>query len=193
MIDSYKHKGQRRILVNTLIDKGITNEKVLEAFMEVPRHLFVDGAFRHEAYEDRALPIHQGQTISQPFTVAYQTQLLDLKPKTKVLEIGTGSGYQAAILCAMGMRVFSIERSLPLHKQAKALLSDLGYEPFLQYGDGSLGWPRYHPYQRILVTAASPEAPDPLKLQLEVGGKLVIPIGSRQKQKMTLVTRLLQT
>lgn len=190
MIDTYKHKGQRRLLVQALEAKGITDEKILDAFMEVPRHLFIDGAFQHEAYEDRALPIHEGQTISQPFTVAYQTQLLALKPKTKILEIGTGSGYQAAILCAMGMRVFSVERSRPLHQEAKALLADLGYAPYLHCGDGSLGWPRYQPFQRILVTAASPGVPEPLKLQLETGGRLVIPVGGRQRQKMTVVTRL---
>ena len=189
-MESYKYQGRRKRLIGQLVSKGITDERVLEAMERVPRHRFVEGAFQDQAYEDKALPIRDGQTISQPFTVAYQTQMLALKPGMKVLEIGTGSGYQAAVLCEMGMKVFSVERYAHLHKNAKRLLQELGYEPFLKQGDGTLGWKLYQPYERILVTAASPDIPEPLKEQLEIGGKLVIPVGGRNTQIMTVVTRM---
>ena len=193
MLDTYKHKGQRKMMVRDLQAMGIYDEAVLEAMGREPRHFFVEGAFESEAYEDKALPIQSGQTISQPYTVAFQTQLLDLKPKMKVLEIGTGSGYQAAVLCEMGMRVFSVEYHRGLHQQAKKRLEELGYDAFLHCGDGSQGWQRYQPYQRILVTAASPDIPEPLKRQLDIGGRMVIPVGGRAVQVMTVVTRLSQS
>lgn len=189
MQDSYKYKGLRAKLIAQLRGKGITDENVLEAMLRVPRHLFVEGAFRDQAYEDKALPIRAGQTISQPFTVAYQTQMLGLTRGMKILEIGTGSGYQAAVLCEMKMKVFSIERDNSLHLEAKQRLNSLGYEPYLKSGDGTLGWKLYQPFQRILVTAASPDIPEPLKQQLDIGGKLVIPVGDRKSQIMTVVTR----
>lgn len=189
-VEDYKHIGRRARLVKELIMKGITDENVLQAIGRVPRHVFVEGVFSDEAYEDKALPIHREQTISQPFTVAFQTQLLELKPKMKILEIGTGSGYQAAILCEMGMRVFSVEIDRRLHLEAKERLKSLGYEPQLLLGDGSEGWPMYKPFERILVTAASPGIPDSLLSQLDIGGILVLPVGSLRTQKMTVVRRL---
>lgn len=180
----------RHRLVDQLTERGITDEAVLEAMRQVPRHGFVASALAAEAYEDKALPIHSGQTISQPFTVAFMTQLLHLKPRMKVLEIGTGSGYQAAILAEMNMKVFSIEYDRRLAEEARARLDDLGYDVTLTQGDGSEGWNRYAPYERIIVTAASPQAPDSLKQQLEVGGRLIIPVGSREQQRMQVVTRL---
>ncbi|MDX2248216.1 MAG: protein-L-isoaspartate(D-aspartate) O-methyltransferase [Bacteroidia bacterium] len=192
-MEDYKHKGRRARLVKELILKGITDESVLEAIGRVPRHVFVEGVFSDEAYEDKALPIHREQTISQPFTVAFQTQLLELKPRMKILEIGTGSGYQAAVLCEMGMRVFSVEIDRRLHLEAKERLKALGYEAQLLLGDGSEGWPTYQPYERILVTAASPGIPDSLKSQLEVGGIMVLPVGTLRAQKMTVVVRVSQT
>lgn len=190
MLDTYKHKGQRARLVEELELKGITDKKILDAFMDVPRHAFVENAFQHEAYEDKALPIQSGQTISQPFTVAYQTLRLRLKPKMKVLEIGTGSGYQAAILAAMGMRVFSVEIDARLHREAKERLENLNLKVKLHKGDGSLGWPLFQPYERIIVTAASPGIPDSLKQQLEVGGLMILPVGNRSQQQMTLVKKI---
>lgn len=157
--------------------------------MAIPRHIFLESALQHDAYADKALPIGEGQTISQPYTVAFMTQELKLKKGMKVLEIGTGSGYQASVLCAMGMRVFSIERNPSLHNFGKKKLKTLGYEPYLHLGDGSAGWKRYAPYERIIVTAASPTIPGPLKQQLDIGGKMIIPVGSRSTQTMTLVTR----
>ncbi len=189
MQESYKYRGKRAKLIDHLRSKGITDEAVLEAMLKIPRHDFVEGAFQDQAYEDKALPIRAGQTISQPFTVAYQTQMMGLSRGMKVLEIGTGSGYQAAVLCEMGMKVFSIERSQTLHEEAKECLTALGYEPYLKCGDGSLGWKLYQPFQRILVTAASPDIPEPLKQQLDIGGKLIIPVGGRDSQLMTVVTR----
>jgi protein-L-isoaspartate(D-aspartate) O-methyltransferase len=190
LLDTFKHKGQRARLVEDLIRKGITDESVLDAMRQVPRHLFVEGAFADEAYLDKPLPIQSGQTISQPFTVAYQTQLLRLKPRMKVLEIGTGSGYQAAILAAMGMRVFSVEVERRLHLEARKRFEELGIEVRQHLGDGSQGWSLYAPYDRILVTAASPAAPQALREQLVPGGRLVLPVGSRDVQRMTVVTRL---
>lgn len=188
--DTYKHKGRRLRLVEQLEREGITDKNALKAIARVPRHLFVEGVFADNAYENKALPIKEGQTISQPFTVAFQTQLLNLKPNMKILEIGTGSGYQAAILCEMGMRVFSVEIIEHLHYEAKYLLEILGYKPHLMLGDGSMGWKRYKPYEAILVTAASPAVPTVLRRQLEIGGKLVIPIGNQDLQQMTVVTRI---
>lgn len=177
-------------MVEELRSRGITDERVLEAMEIVPRHFFVDSVFGEQAYADTALPIGKDQTISQPFTVAIQTQLLNLKPKMKVLEIGTGSGYQAAILSVMGMRVFSIEYDGNLlNKAARRLLNDLELSIQLYHGDGSLGWKKYQPFERILVTAASPSIPPALKNQLEIKGKMVIPVGDRKSQLMQVVTK----
>ncbi|MEL6134580.1 MAG: protein-L-isoaspartate(D-aspartate) O-methyltransferase [Bacteroidota bacterium] len=190
MIDTFKHKGLRKRLIEQLAQRGISDEAVLEAMGKIPRHGFVEGAFAESAYEDKALPIHNNQTISQPFTVAFQTELLQLKPKMKVLEIGTGSGYQAAILAEMGMKVYSVERDRRLHLEAKAKLEDLELKVELFYGDGSKGWPEKIAFDRIIVTAASPSIPLPLKEQLKKNGRMVIPVGTLDKQKMTLVTRI---
>jgi protein-L-isoaspartate(D-aspartate) O-methyltransferase len=193
MIDSYKHKGLREKLIRTLMEKGLQDEAVATAMRKVPRHAFVESAFTEAAYEDRPLPIGDGQTISQPLTVAFQSSMLELKPGMKVLEIGTGSGYQAAVLCEMGAKVFSIERIRMHHQKALALLDELGYKLRLKWGDGTQGWTQYAPYDRILVTAASPNVPEALKKQLTIGGKLIIPVGDLERQQMAIVTRKSET
>ena len=190
MLDTFKQKGRRERLVELLRSKGIREEKVLEAIGKVPRHRFVSSAFMDDAYEDKALPISQGQTISQPFTVAFQTQSLALEKGMKILEIGTGSGYQAAILCAMGMKVYSIEIEPSLHRFASEQLDELDLSAELRCGDGSKGWDKHAPYDRIIVTAASPSVPDALRKQLAIKGKMVIPVGNREQQEMWVVTRL---
>ena len=190
MKDTYRHKGLRKKLVDGLRRKGIHDEKVLAAMMAVPRHLFLDSAFEEWAYEDKALPIGCDQTISQPFTVAFQTQLLDVQPRQKVLEIGTGSGYQAAVLAELGARVFSIERQKELYEHARKLLPQLGYPGIrLYFRDGYKGLPEMAPFDRILVTAGAEEVPRPLLQQLKIGGLLVIPVG-REVQRMKRITRL---
>jgi protein-L-isoaspartate(D-aspartate) O-methyltransferase len=188
--DTYKYKGLRKNLVAHLYQSGIKNKDILEAMLAIPRHYFLESAFAEQAYEDIALPIAEGQTISQPYTVAYQTQLLALKPGDKVLEIGTGSGYQAAILCQMGMSVFSVERNFKLHNQAAHTLAEIGYEPHLLWGDGSLGWPEFAPFDAIVVTAASPKVPVALQEQLAIGGRLVIPVGDLESQQMLRLTKI---
>lgn len=190
MLDTYKDIGLRKRMVEELREKGITDPLVLEAMAQVPRHLFVDRTFRAEAYQDKALPIDSGQTISSPYTVAYQSQLLSPKKKLKILEIGTGSGYQAAVLAAMGMKVFTVEREKRLHTAAKAHFADLGLKIRAHLGDGTQGWPLYQPYERILITAASPSIPLPLQQQLEDKGILVAPVGNLKQQIMTRVTRI---
>ncbi len=181
----------RQALVEFLRSRGITDERVLEAMASVPRERFLDRTFAARAYEDSALPIGEGQTISQPYTVAYQTQALQLKPGEKVLEIGTGSGYQTAILAQMGVRVFTIERHVELLETARKRLEALGYHRIIsRAGDGSRGWPEYAPFDAILVTAGAPDVPESLTKQLNPnGGRLIIPIGGRQNQKMYLITR----
>ncbi len=187
MQDLPYHKGERLKLVQILKEKGISDVKVLEAIAQVPRHLFFGNSIASHAYEDKAFPIASGQTISQPYTVAYQTELLDVKPGMKVLEIGTGSGYQAAILMNMGAQVYTIERIKQLFNEAKHRFQDLGYRPKYQgYGDGYKGLPIYAPFDRIIVTAAAPYIPEALIEQLKPGGKLVIPVG-KGKQRMKLV------
>ncbi|MDX1908972.1 MAG: protein-L-isoaspartate(D-aspartate) O-methyltransferase [Bacteroidia bacterium] len=190
MIDTFKHKGQRERMVADLVARGITDEAVLTALRSVPRHGFIEGALDAEAYLDKALPIQSGQTISQPFTVAYQTQLLKLRPGMKVLEIGTGSGYQAAVLAVMGMRVFTVEIDRRLYLEARSRLEDLGYAVNCQHSDGSSGWAAHQPYDCILVTAATPAVPDALRNQLGIGGRLVVPVGGLTSQRMMVVTRL---
>lgn len=187
--DDYKHKGLRKSLINTLKAKGITNEIVLYAMESVPRHYFFDDALLHHAYEDKAFPIGNGQTISQPYTVARQSELLDIREGMKVLEIGTGSGYQAAILSRMKVRLFTIETVEPLYKKAKADLSRLGYNVRCYHGDGSLGLKRYAPFDRILLTAAAPKIPDTLFEQLKDGGMLVAPVGDKKTQTMIRVKK----
>ncbi|MFH0761989.1 MAG: protein-L-isoaspartate(D-aspartate) O-methyltransferase [Bacteroidota bacterium] len=187
--DSFQHQGLRRKLVEQVKRKGIADQRVLDALMKIPRHAFMDSTFLRFAYQDQAFPIASGQTISQPYTVAFQTELLDIKPYQKVLEVGTGSGYQAAVLAEMGARVFTIERILKLHRQAKHILKEMGYTIKLFYGDGYAGLPAYAPFDRILITAAAPAIPETLKLQLAVGGILVVPIGQHDVQAMTRCIR----
>lgn len=191
--DSYRHKGLRAKLVEEISRKGITDERVLAAIGKVPRHLFMESGFINFSYKDSAFPIGAGQTISQPYTVAFQTQLLEVRPMDKVLEIGTGSGYQTAILLEMGARVYTIERQRELYLKSKALLEQMGYNPHFFYGDGYQGKPSYGPYAKILITAAAPEIPQALVDQLEVGGRMVLPLGDTMGQDMTLVEKLSPT
>ncbi len=192
--DTYRHKGLRKKLVAVLRDKGITDERVLNAINQLPRHFFLDPAFVEVAYEDKAFQIGQGQTISQPFTVAYQSQLLELQPREKVLEIGTGSGYQACILSILGARVFSIERQRALYDKTGKLLDELGYPNIrMFYGDGFEGKPAYAPYDKVIVTAAAPEIPAKLLAQLRIGGQMVIPYGEGSEQVMLRLTKISET
>ena len=189
MKDTYTHKGMRNRLVETLKAKGIENKNVLEAVNAIPRHLFMDSSFIEHAYVDKAFPIAADQTISQPYTVARQTELLEVAKGDKVLEIGTGSGYQTAVLLEMGIAVFSIERQNELFKKTKRFLPKLGYRPKrLIFGDGYKGLPEEAPYDGIVVTAGAPFVPNPLLAQLKIGGKLVIPVGE-STQIMTVFTR----
>lgn len=188
MTDNYEHKGMRRKLIENLRSEGIFSERVLEAMLKVPRHLFMSEGLEKLAYRDQALPIEAGQTISQPYTVAFQSNLLDVSPGQKVLEIGTGSGYQTAILLEMGAKVWSVERIKKLFDSAYLLLKKLNYNPYLFFGDGYLGLPTYGPFDRIIITAGAPDVPLTLKNQLKTGGKMVIPVGNNL-QKMTLVAR----
>ncbi len=189
MEDSYKHKGLRRKLVESLRQKGIRDERVLSAIEVLPRHFFLDDAFAEWAYADKPFQIGKGQTISQPFTVAYQTELLEVNKREKILEIGTGSGYQAAILAIMGARVFTVERHALLHERAKKLLKTLKLGNIRCFHrDGFNGLPEFAPYAKILVTAGAADIPQALLEQLEIGGKLVIPVG-KKVQTMYRVTR----
>jgi protein-L-isoaspartate(D-aspartate) O-methyltransferase len=189
MNDNFTHKGMRKQLVNQLRSKGIQDEAVLEAINTVPRHLFMDSGFVDHAYVDKAFPIAADQTISQPYTVARQTELLQLRPGDKVLEVGTGSGYQTAVLLEMGAQVYTIERQNELFKKSKRFLPKLGYRPKkIIFGDGYKGYPEEAPYNGIIVTAGAPEIPKALLSQLAVGGRLVIPVG-RKVQLMTVLTR----
>jgi protein-L-isoaspartate(D-aspartate) O-methyltransferase len=189
MDDSFEAKGKRKKLVEELRKKGITDEEVLRAIDKVPRHLFMDPAFLSHAYVDKAFPITSGQTISQPYTVAVQSSLLRVKKRDKILEIGTGSGYQSAILVEMGAKVYTIERFRELYLKAQRVLISLGYSADFFYGDGYLGKPQYGPFDGIVITAAAPEIPDKLLHQLKIGGRLVIPVGSSASQVMTVVER----
>ena len=189
-VDDFKHQGRRKMLVDLLSSKGIEDRKVLEAINIVPRHLFLDSAFVEFAYRDEAFPIAAGQTISHPFTVAFQTQLLDVHPNEKVLEIGTGSGYQTAVLVAIGAEVFTIERQKELFDFSKIILKKINLEPRYQtYGDGYKGLPSFAPFDKIIVTAGAPEIPNDLLHQLKVGGVMVIPVGEKSQQ-MIVVIRL---
>ncbi len=190
MEDSYKAKGLRRKLVAILKQKGIVHPGVIAAIEKIPRHFFLDNAFIEHAYEDKAFPIGEGQTISQPYTVAFQTELLAPKPGSKVLEIGTGSGYQACVLVEMGVQLFTMEYNRALYDKTRKRLPKMGYQPIFKHGDGSLGWPLHAPFDGIIVTAGAPVVPQALKEQLKVGGRLVIPVGDSQVQKMLCITRL---
>lgn len=184
------YRVKREELVNKLSDKGINDIFVLKAIGEVERHKFVPLAMKHHAYEDVALPIGFGQTISQPYTVALMTQELNVKPDDKILEIGTGSGYQAAILNKMGASVYSIERQLDILHKTQKLFDELGIRVSTKYGDGTLGWDEHSPFDGIIVTAGSPSIPETLKKQLAVGGRLVIPVGNRNSQKLIVITKI---
>lgn len=189
MKDTHKHKGLRNQLINILVQKGITDEKVLSAISTIPRHLFMDSSFIDFAYEDKAFPIGADQTISQPFTVAYQTELLEISSGDKILEIGTGSGYQTAVLLELKAKVYTIERQKELFKKTKLFLPKIGYKPkkFI-FGDGYIGFVEEAPFDGIIVTAGAPYVPKALLAQLKIGGKLIIPVGD-SVQKMNLFIR----
>ena len=193
MKDTAKHQGLRNQLVSVLEQKGITDKSVLEAIKKIPRHLFLNSSFEDYAYQDKAFPIGAGQTISQPYTVAFQSQLLEVKKEHKILEIGTGSGYQTAVLCSMGAKVFSVERQNELFKKTSNLFPKLNIRPkHISFGDGYKGLPGYAPFDSIIVTAGAPFIPQPLMAQLKVGGRLVIPLGE-EVQIMTLLIRVSET
>lgn len=189
MIDDYKYKGARKKLVEELAGKGIKDKGVLNAMLKVPRHFFFTKTFYPHAYIDKAFPIGEGQTISQPYTVAYQSQVLQVKKGDKVLEIGTGSGYQASILMELGADLYSIERQEKLHQKAKLLLHKMGYKPHLKCGDGTKGWAEMAPFDKIIVTAGAPVVPKTLLNQMNIGGIMVIPVGDETKQKMWCIIK----
>lgn len=193
MEDSYRHRGMRRQLVKTVVSKGIKDENVLAAIGKIPRHFFFENALVEHAYEDKAFPIGSGQTISQPYTVAFQSELLLIKAGDKVLEIGTGSGYQSIVLLELGARVYTIEYQKALYERTKVFLPQLGYKPNFFYGDGSKGLPIHAPYDKIIVTAGAPSVPDALIDQLNIGGVLVIPVGDQKTQQMLRITKVSQT
>ena len=190
LVDNYREKGARKKLVELLREKGIADEKVLKAIGKVPRHYFFDETFWTQAYKDIAFPIGDGQTISQPYTVAYQTELLNIKPGDKVLEIGTGSGYQTCILLELGAKVFTIERQENLYKRTSQVLPHIGYHAEFFYGDGSKGIAEHAPFDKIIVTAGAPMVPEIMLKQLKIGGILVIPVGDENSQKMITVIRV---
>src|SRR5687767_5905552 len=188
--DNYKQRGLRNKLVKTLEKKGIKDPSILAAINKVPRHYFFEKAFLEHAYQDKAFPIGEGQTISQPYTVAYQTELLELKPTDKVLEIGTGSGYQCCVLLEITSQVYTIEYNQVLFQKALKSFNDLKKQPFTFCGDGSEGLPAYAPYDKIIVTAGAPAVPRALLNQLKTGGILVIPVGSDSSQKMLRIRKI---
>lgn len=191
MLDNYRHKGKRQKLVTELRNKGIQDEKILEAILNIPRHYFLDKAFEDWAYRDVAFPIEANQTISQPFTVAMQTQLLEILPGEKILEIGTGSGYQATVLAYLKAKVYTIERQRDLFLRTSKLLPKMGYSRIRTlFGDGYQGSPRFAPFDKILVTAAAREVPKALLQQLKVGGLLVIPVGHSEVQEMLRISKV---
>ncbi len=193
MIDSFKHKGRRKKLIQALSEKGITDTQVLEAMNKVPRHFFMNSVFEEHAYQDKAFPILANQTISQPYTVGFQSQLLQLQKGEKVLEVGTGSGYQAAVLVAMGAEVYTIERHKPLYEFSKSVLREINLRPKYQsYGDGFKGLENYAPFDKIIVTAGPNFIPKALLQQLKIGGILVIPVGN-ETQTMTSILKVSNT
>ncbi len=187
--DNYKQRGLRNKLVKILRNKGISDERVLDAVAKVPRHVFFDNALLEHAYQDKAFPIGEGQTISQPYTVAFQSEKLAIKPGDKILEIGTGSGYQACILMELGAKVYTIEYNKKLYDITKVVLPKMGYKPYFFFGDGSKGLPSKAPYDKILVTAGAPVVPSTLTDQLREGGILVIPVGNRDRQVMVRIVK----
>ena len=188
--DTLRHKGMRNKLVEGLKLKGIRNPRILEAINKIPRHLFMESTFINFAYKDQAFPIGAGQTISQPYTVAFQTQLLQIEKNDKVLEVGTGSGYQAAVLLELGAKVFTIERQKELYIKVQNFLPEIGYNPAIFFGDGYKGLPNFAPFHKILVTAGATSVPEELKNQLKIGGRLVIPVGNSKRQEMIVITRV---
>lgn len=194
MQDTFKHKGMRKKLIEILRqDSRITNEAIFEAFDKIPRHFFLDLAFVEQAYSNIAFQIGAGQTISHPITVAFQTQLLEVKRGEKILEIGTGSGYQTCILCQMGAKVFSIERQKELYMKAKKIIHDLNFTPRLSFGDGYKGLPTFAPFDKIVVTCGAPDVPQTLIDQLKTGGIMIIPIGEGSEQTMKKITKISET
>ena len=188
--NEFRYKGLRKRLAEGLKIKGIRDENVLKAIATVPRHLFIESTFINFAYKDQAFPIGAGQTISQPFTVAFQTQCLQIQKNDKVLEIGTGSGYQSAVLLEMGARVFTIERQKELYQKVQSFLPGIGYTPACFFGDGYKGLPQFAPFDKIIVTAGAPLIPEDLKNQLKIGGRMVIPVGNEGRQEMYVIIRI---
>ena len=186
MLDTYKHKGLRKQLTGVVREKGIKDENILAAIEKIPRHFFLDSSFTEFAYLDKAFPIGNGQTISQPYTVAFQTELLKIRKNDKVLEVGTGSGYQACVLLELGAKVFTIERQKELYQRTKVFLPTIGYRPRMFYGDGYAGLPAYAPFDKIIVTAGAPFIPEALILQLKPGGILVCPVGEDVQTMISL-------
>ena len=193
MEDSFRHQGLRKQLIEQLAEKGIHNTTVLAAMNKIPRHLFMDNAFVNFAYQDKAFPIGAGQTISQPYTVAFQTQLLEIQPYDKVLEVGTGSGYQAAVLSLLDAEVFTVERQRKLFLKTKKFLPELGYNCNFVYGDGYKGLPKFSPFDKIIITCGAPFVPEDLLVQLKIGGRMVAPIGDGDVQVMHLIEKISET
>ena len=187
--DTFRHKGKRKLLVEELGKMGIEQTSILDAFIAIPRHYFLDLAFDEQAYTNMAFQIGSGQTISHPYTVAFQTQLLSVAKGDKMLEIGTGSGFQTCILCQMGAKVFSVERHMDLHIKAKSIISFFNFNAKLSFGDGYKGIPSHAPFDKILVTCGAPEIPQLLISQLKIGGLMVIPVGEGDEQKMLRITK----
>jgi protein-L-isoaspartate(D-aspartate) O-methyltransferase len=187
--DTYRARGLRKQLVREVVSKGIKDQKVIDAIGKIPRHFFLDDIFLTHAYEDKAFPIGEGQTISQPYTVAFQSELLAVSPGDKILEIGTGSGYQACVLLELGAEVYTIEYNEKLYKKTRKFLPSMGYKPHFFYGDGSKGLKSHAPYDGIIVTAGAPTVPNSLLKQLKPGGRLIIPVGDNQKQKMLFIKK----
>jgi protein-L-isoaspartate(D-aspartate) O-methyltransferase len=188
--DTFRHKGKRKLLVEELGKMGIKQTSILDAFIAIPRHYFLDLAFDEQAYTNMAFQIGSGQTISHPYTVAFQTQLLSVAKGDKMLEIGTGSGFQTCILCQMGAKVFSVERHMDLHIKAKSIITFFNFNAKLSFGDGYKGIPSHAPFDKILVTCGAPEIPQLLVSQLKIGGLMVIPVGEGDEQKMLRITKL---
>ena len=193
MLDSFRHQGLRKKLIENLASKGISNSNVLDAMNKIPRHLFMDNAFVNFSYQDKAFPIGSGQTISQPYTVAFQSQLLEINSYDRVLEVGTGSGYQSAILCLLNADVYTIERQRELFLKTKFFLPTLGYNCMFIYGDGYKGMPNFAPFDKIIITCGAPFVPEDLVAQLKVGGRMVAPIGDGDTQIMHLIEKISET
>lgn len=189
MQDSFKYKGMRRKLINELREKGISDENILNAFDVIPRHYFLDNAFAEQAYSNMPFQIGSGQTISHPYTVAFQTQLLEIKKGDKILEIGSGSGFQTCVLCEMGAKVYSIERHKSLHLKAKQIVHYLNYTARMSFGDGYKGLPSFSPFDKVIITCGAPDIPQDLLDQLKIGGVMIIPIGEGKEQQMLRITK----